>query len=144
MSLAAAVAGALLVPGAAYAQSDSNTKGFSGGKLTANVWRQTILGGDNCGSFLTSAKATKSLSYIQNDVDWDPIGIGASASIKGVGVSVSGNNGSSPAARVKNTRASYAGISGTVCASWSTLYIGVYSTASTKVGGTLITVSAHV
>ena len=82
----------------ASANSNTQTKAYSGGKLTAYVYIQNVSDANNCGSFSTRASATTRLSYITNNVDWDPIGIGASASVKGVGVSVSGNNGSSPSA----------------------------------------------
>ncbi len=146
LAVAALVVGSVVALGApASANSDSSTKSYPGGKLTAYVYIQDWSDANNCGSFTTRASSTKTLSYISNHVDWDPIGIGASASIKGVGsVSVSGNNGASPSATVTNKSAKTAGISGIVCMSWSTIYLGVFSTAETKVGGVLYPISAHV
>lgn len=142
--LAVALASALVAGGPAFAKSSTKTKSYPGGKLTSYVYIQDWADSSNCGSFTTRASSTKKLSYITNHVDWDPIGIGASASIKGAGVSVSGNNGASPSAKVTNKNATKAGITGTVCMSWSTIYLGVFSTAETKVSGTLYLVSSHV
>ncbi len=128
----------------AYANSDTSSYKYPGGTLKAYVYIQDVADADNCGQFRTKASATTTLPYITNNVDWDPIGIGASASIKGAGVTISGNNGGSPSASVTNKNATSAGISGKVCMSWSTIYLGVFSTAVTKVSGTLYTVSAHV
>lgn len=143
-ALALGLVAALAVCAPASANSSSKSKNYPGGKLTAYVYIQDWADSKGCGDFTTRASATTKLSYITNYVDWDPIGIGATASIKGAGVSVSGNNGSSPSAKVTNKNAKSAGVSGVVCMSWSTFYLGVFSTAETKVKGTLYPVSTHV
>lgn len=134
----------LVSSGTAMANSSSQHRAYKGGTLTAYVYIQDWSDWSGCGNFNTHASATTSQPYITNNVSWDPIGIGASASIQGVGVSVSGNNGTSPAATITNKKTTYAGISGVVCASWSTVYVGVFSTAVITSNGTLYPVSAHV
>lgn len=143
-ALALGMAAALAIAAPASANSSSKSKSYPGGKLTAYVYIQDVADSKGCGDFRTRASATTKLSYITNYVDWDPIGLGATASIKGAGVSVSGNGGSSPSAKVTNKNAKSAGVSGVVCMSWTTLYLGVFSTAETKVKGTLYPISAHV
>lgn len=143
-ALAIGIAAAVAVGGPASAKSSSKSKTYPGGKITAYVYIQDRADVNGCGDFTTRASATTKLSYITNYVDWDPIGIGATASIKGAGTSVAGNNSASPSAKVTNRNAKSAGISGVVCMSWTTIYLGVFSTAETKVKGTLYPISTHV
>ena len=86
----------------------------------------------------------KAVAALNHSVEWDPIGVGASATVKGVGLAISGNGGGSPTLSFTNTNSSYAGVTGTACASWSTIYLGVFSSGSTKIGGTYLTSTSHV
>ena len=140
----AAALGMLATGQPAFANESTRSGSAGGVSMTAYVYIDNWSGWDNCGNFNTSARTSKVVSRLTNSVEWDPIGVGASATIKGVGVSVSGNGGGSPTASITNSNATYAGIRGVACASWSTIYLGVYSTGRTTVGGTLLTVTAHV
>lgn len=139
----AALSVAALAP-AASANSDSDSTTIPSGKLTAYVYIDNWSGWDNCGKFNTNTRTSYRVAKLTHSVEWDPIGIGASATIKGVGISISGNGGGSPTASFSNLNATYAGMSGTACASWSTIYLGVFSTGSTKLNGTYYTSTAHV
>lgn len=130
--------------GPASANSDSDSRSIPGGTISTYVYIDSWAGSDNCGSFKTYAKTSKKVAALTHSVEWDPIGIGASAQIKGVGVTVSGNSGGSPTLSFTNMNSSYAGVSGTACMSWSTIYLGVFSTGSTKINGVYYTSTSHV
>ncbi|GGC00460.1 hypothetical protein [Cellulomonas carbonis] len=145
LGVAAAMALAVGVAAApASANSDSDSRSYGGVTLSTYVYIDDWSGWDNCGYFRTYAKTSKQVAALTHSVEWDPIGIGASATIKGVGVSISGNSGGSPTATFTNRYTTYAGMSGTACASWSTVYLGVFSSGSTKVGGHYLTSTSHV
>lgn len=128
----------------AYAKSDTKSVSLPGSnKLTAYGYIQDWADPSGCGSFRTKASSAKTLAAITNSVQWDPIGIGVSASIKGSGVSVSGNNTGSPTASITAKNATSTGISGTACMSWGTFYLGVFSTASSRVANTFYSTTVH-
>ncbi|MCI0156237.1 hypothetical protein KNO15_05945 [Leifsonia shinshuensis] len=147
LALAGVVVGAsaLAFAGAAPASAKSTTSSAAipGGTMKAYAYIQDYANSNNCGSFNTNASSTKVVSAITNTVQWDPIGIGGSASIQGVGVSVSGNGGGSPTASITGNNTTSAGIQGTACMSWSTIYLGVYSTAGSRINNTYYSVTAH-
>ncbi|WP_062210052.1 hypothetical protein [Demequina oxidasica] len=144
VALAAIALAGAGVAGPASASSDSDSRSYGGTTMSTYVYIDSWSGWDGCGYFKTYAKTNKKVSALKHSVEWDPIGVGASASVKGVGISVSGNNGGSPTASFTNYNSSYAGLTGTACASWSTIYLGVFSTGSTKVGGVYLTSTSHV
>lgn len=143
LAIACVAAVALTAPFAATAKEKSKAVPIPGGTISAYAYIQNLSDWSGCGSFKTRASASKKLASIKNGVEWDPVGIGASAQIKGVGVSVSGNNGGSPTASITGKNTSSAGIQGTACMSWSTIYLGVFSTATSRINNTLYTSTVH-
>ena len=143
-SLVVALSAVALAASPATANSDTDSATYGTYKMTTYVYIDSWSGWDNCGKFNTYAKTNKKVAALTHSIEWDPVGIGASANIKGVGLSISGNNGGSPTLSFTNKNTTSASISGTACASWSTLYLGVFSSGSTKISGHYLTSTSHV
>lgn len=137
---------ALVTTGVSPASAKSASRSISlpgSNTLTAYAYIQDWADASGCGAFRTKASSAKTLAAITNSVQWDPIGVGVSASIKGTGVSVSGNNTGAPTASITARYATSTGISGTACMSWGTFYLGVFSTASSRVSNTFYSTTVH-
>lgn len=143
-TIGVAAALALAAPSAASAnEATTPPVSIPGGDLTAYAYIQDHSDANNCGAFTTSADTTTPVGTLTNSVQWDPVGIGASAEILGTGLSINGGEGASPNAEITGTDTSYVSVRGTACMSWSTMYLGVHSTATTQISNTLYTTTAH-
>lgn len=124
----------------AVAKNKTNTRQVSGGTLKSYAYIQDKADKNNCGSFRTSSSYTKKLTSITNQANFHRYGFG---SVSVYGVSVNGGQGSNPVLTNTNRNSTSAAIAGTVCISFATIYLGLTSTASTKINGTLWSVSVR-
>ncbi|WP_394941206.1 hypothetical protein [Psychromicrobium sp. YIM B11713] len=134
----------LMLAGAtgASATSASGTAYFDNGQpITANFWIQPIA--DNaCGNFSSSAVMNVAPNYITNDTKFYQVGVG-SVTVAGVTASVVGGD---PAhlqwTNSGGARGSY--MSGRVCGTFGTFYLGADVTASAFYYGNYRQAAAHV
>jgi hypothetical protein len=130
-------------PVSAHSSTDKTTD-QQGNETRADVWIQNF-SWSSCGDFATSAwyhdgsGNLKNATWIKNTATARPVG--GSGSFKGV--SVSGQISDS-SLYWKNDNSYFAGLSGSVCGSLLTIYLGLESTATTFGNGTPRTVSAQV
>lgn len=142
-----ALAVALVTTGvSAPASAKTGTRSISlpsSNKLTAYAYIQDWADANGCGKFSTKASTSKAVPKLTHTVQWDPIGVGVAANVLGAGVSISGNNTGSPTASFSVYNRTSAQMTGTVCVSWGTFYLGVFSSASTKIGTTFYSTTVH-
>lgn len=142
VALAAVTVASVAATTPASATSNSGSAWFDNGKkITANAWIQGITW-SNCGRFQTSAVMNASPKWIKNVTSFYRVGFG-SISIKGANVNVSG--GDRPTLTwTNNNGAQGSYISGTVCKSFGSLWVGVDVTASAFYYGNYRVASAHI
>lgn len=99
---------------------------------------------NRCRAFEVYASTNKEVRKLTHTVEWDPVGLGATATVKRVGVNVSGNSSVSSVVQFDAKNVAYLGVKGDVCASWSPLCLGAFSSGSIKIEGTYLVAMAHV